>query len=157
MAEPVVMSSSRTYPLSVEDVFDRVLALPLPDLFNRRYGPIPPIRATQGPPDWNTVGQTRVISLSGGGSMRETLTRVDRPAAFGYRLTDVKGPMKPLAGSVDGLWSFDPVGTGVRVTWRWAITPGSSVGAAVLPTFARVWQGYAQRALGRIEELLLPV
>jgi polyketide cyclase/dehydrase/lipid transport protein len=156
MTGPVVMSCSRTYPLTVEDAFDRLLGLPLADLFNRWYGPIPSIRATQGPSDWNTVGQSRTIALSGGGSMRETLTRVDRPAAFGYQLTDVKGPMKPLAASVDGLWSFDAVGTGVRISWRWSVTPGSGVGARALPTFAKVWHGYARRALDRIEELLLP-
>jgi hypothetical protein len=157
MAEPVVMSCSRTYPLMVEAAFDAVLPMPLEDLFNRWYGPIPSIRATEGPTDWGTVGQTRTVLLSGGGSMRETLTRVDRPTAFGYTLTDVKGPMKPLAASVDGLWSFDPAGTGVRITWRWTVVPGSGLGSAVLPAFARVWQGYAQRALARIEEVLLPV
>lgn len=156
MAEPVVMSCSRTYPMTGADAFDAVLAMPLDQLFNRWYGPIPSIRATEGPSDWGTVGQARTVLLSGGGSMREKLTRVDRPDAFGYTLSDVKGPMKPLAASVDGLWSFDPVGTGTRVTWRWTVTPGSGIGARALPAFARVWHGYAKRALDRIEEVLLP-
>jgi hypothetical protein len=157
MGEPVVMSCSRTYPMTVEAAFDAVLSIPLNDLFNRWYGPIPSIKATEGPADWGTVGQQRTVLLSGGGSMRETLTLVDRPRAFGYEITDVKGPMKPLAGSVDGQWSFDPAGTGVRITWRWSVAPGSSVGGAVLPTFAKVWNGYARQALARIEEILLPV
>jgi hypothetical protein len=150
------MSYSRTYPLEVGAAFDAVLVLPLDRLFDRRYAAIPSIRATDGPPDWGTVGQSRTIRLTGGATMREQLTLVDRPRAFGYRIDQVTGPMKPLADHIDGLWSFAPAGTGTRVTWQWTVYPRSAVSGSALPLFAKMWTGYARQSLERIEELLLP-
>jgi hypothetical protein len=156
VAETTVMSYSRAYPLELEATFDAVLALPLDVLFDKRYAAIPPIRATEGPADWGTVGQSRLIRLTGGGSMRERLTLVDRPRAYGYRLDEVTGPMKPIADHIDGLWSFAPAGTGTRITWQWTTHPRSAVTASALPLLAKMWTGYARQALERIEELLVP-
>ena len=125
-------------------------------LFDRRYAAIPPIRATDGPTDWNAVGQSRVIKLADGGTMREELVRVDPPHAFGYVLSGFTGPLKPLAATIEGVWSFEPAGTGTRVTWRWTLHPRSAVSAALLPVFTRMWRGYARQALARFEELALP-
>jgi Polyketide cyclase / dehydrase and lipid transport len=151
------MSSSRTYPASVEHAFDTVLALPLEQVFDRRYGAIPAVRGTEcADRTWGLVGQVRTVRLAGGGSMREELTHVDRPHAFGYTLSDVTGPMKPLASQVLGLWSFDPAGTGARITWQWTLARRSALAAPVLPIFARLWRGYARQSLAHIEELLLP-
>src|ERR1700710_723842 len=112
MSDPVVLSCSRSYPATSEELFDRVLHQPLDVLFNRRYGPIPRIRGVEGQSGtWGEVGQTRTVLLAGGGSMREELTQVERPRAFGYTITDVTGPMKPLVARVEGVWTFDPVGT----------------------------------------------
>lgn len=160
MAAPAVMSCSRTYPVAVEDAFDRVLAVPLEQIFNRRYGPIPPVTGTEladgttGP--WGQAGQVRTVRMSDGGTMHEMLTSVDRPHTFGYTLAEVTGPMKPLAATIDGVWAFDPAGTGVRITWTWTVHPASAVSARLLPVFARVWRGFARRSFDRIEELLVP-
>ncbi|MEO9137559.1 MAG: SRPBCC family protein [Jatrophihabitans sp.] len=156
MATPTVMSCSRTYPVTLPDAFDAVLTLPLTTIFDQRYGPIPPIKSDDFDGEWGTVGQSRTIQLRGGGSMREELTRVDRPTAFGYRISGITGPMKPLASHIDGLWSFDSAGTGVRVTWQWQLHPASAVSAAIVPVFARFWRGYAAQSLARIESVLLP-
>ena len=45
----------------------------------------------------------RTIATTDGGSMLETLTSNERPHSFGYTISDVRGPMKPLVASVDGL------------------------------------------------------
>ncbi len=156
MASPLALSCARSYPVTIERAFDDVLLIPLERLFNRRYGPIPAVRGTEGPAEaWGEVGQTRIVRLAGGGSMREELVTVERPAAFGYTLSDVTGPMKPLAARVEGLWSFEPVGTGSRITWQWTLHPASAAVAPVLPIFARFWRGYARRSLERLEQLLL--
>jgi hypothetical protein len=157
MAGPTSMHCSRTYPLTVEQAFDGVLPLPLDAMFDRRYGPIPRIKSVDGPADrpWASVGQTRTIRLADGGGMREELTRVERPHAFGYVLTGISGPMAPLAERVEGLWEFEPVGTGTRITWSWVVHPKSALGRIAMPTFARLWRGYAARGLQRIEELLV--
>jgi hypothetical protein len=155
MADPVLLSCSRAVPFPAEPAFEGVLPVPLDVLFNRRYGPIPRIRGVEGQSGtWGEVGQTRTVLLAGGGSMREELTQVERPRVFGYTLTDVTGPMKPLVSHVHGRWSFDPVGTSTRITWQWALYPASAVGRLAMPVFGRLWRGYARQTLARIEELL---
>lgn len=171
----LVVQQSRTVPATVADAFARTLVLPLPELFRRWYGPIPPIKAVRdqtggsasldegggklGPPhqpggEWASVGQTRTVVLTGGGSMREELTEVDPPRQFAYRLTEITGPLAPLVAHVEGRWEFAPAGTGTTVTWSWVIHPRFRVAAPVLPVFGRLWKGYARRALERLAELL---
>lgn len=153
--DPHHLEQSHTYPVSVEQAFDVVLATALPEVFSRRYAAIPAIREVrdQGGP-WGTVGQSRTIVLADGGTMREELTRVDRPHSFGYAITGITGPMKLLVDSADGLWTFDPAGAGVEVTWAWEVRPASSLAALAMPVFARFWRGYARRAMEQVESLL---
>jgi hypothetical protein len=147
---------SRTYPVSEQVAFDRTLALPLPKLFRHRFGPIPPIKDVQLHGDsFDAVGDSRTILLKGGGSMREELVEVDRPWVFRYRITDVTGPTKPLIDHIDGAWTFEPIGTGVRVTWSWTVHPRSGAAAKALPVLRRFWSGYARRALEVLEAHLL--
>ncbi len=156
MTQPRRVQQSRTIPIEVERAFDQVLVEPLPGIFSRRYGPLPPIREVRDQDGtWGTVGQTRTIVTTDGGTMRERLTVVDRPRRFGYEITGITGPMKPLIASVDGDWAFEPAGTGVRITWTWDLHPASGAAGLALPVFARLWRPYAARALQRIEDLLL--
>lgn len=157
MTRSVHLAQSRAFPVTVEQAFDTVLTVPLPDVFGRRYAAIPAIkdvRDQQGA--WGTVGQTRTIVLADGGTMRETLTTVERPHRFGYLISDITGPMKLLGASIEGLWTFDPVGTGVRITWSWVLHPASAPASLLMPGFARLWQGYARQAMEEIETILLP-
>ena len=152
----VHLEASRAYPVGVEHAFDRTIVQPLPELFCRRYGPLPPIRAVTGFTEpWSTVGQTRTIHLADGGTMLEELTAVDRPGVFGYRISEIAGAMKPLIGGIDGAWSFEAVGTGTRITWSWEVEPASAVSGRLMPVFGRLWSGYARQALENLEELLL--
>lgn len=141
--------------VAVEDAFDGTLPLPLPQLFRHWYGPIPPIKEVldqSGP--WQVAGQTRTVRLTGGGSMAEELTGVDRPRAFDYRLTGISGPLSPLVRLVEGRWEFAPAGAGATVTWRWVIHPRSALAAPVMPVFGWLWKGYARRALAQLALLL---
>ncbi len=129
--------------------------MPLTDLFTSRSGPIPPVKETREQPGtWDTVGQSRVIALTDGGSMRETLTTVEPPHSFGYDLTDVTGPFRLLVASASGRWAFEPDGTGCRVTWSWTIQPRTPFGPLAMPIFGRFWRGYARTALARLESHL---
>jgi hypothetical protein len=154
--QPSELECSRTYPVPGDRAFDVVLPIPLPQLFSRRYLAIPPVRQVDQDGDWGTSGQSRTIRLADGGTMRETLTSVDRPASFGYRLSDLTGPLKPLVDRIDGRWLFAPAGVGgVRVTWAWTVFPRSGLGAAAMPAFGRIWQGYARQALEQLEAVLV--
>jgi hypothetical protein len=155
MADALRLSASRAVPVAIEEAFPRVLTVPLPDLFSRRYGPIPRVRGTLGPATWDAVGLTRTVQLADGGRMAEELTVVDPPRRFAYRLTGFTGPMRPLASSIDGEWAFEPAGTGTRITWSWVVHPASSVASYALPVFGRIWRGYARQALEEVERLLL--
>jgi hypothetical protein len=152
---PHVVEQSRAIPVAVDDAFAGTLPLPLPQLFRHWYGPIPPIKEVRDQDgEWATVGQTRTVRLTGGGSMREELTGVDPPRSFDYRLTDITGPLAPLVRLVEGRWEFSPTAAGTTVTWRWVIHPRSVLAVPVMPVLGRLWQGYARRSLAQLAALL---
>lgn len=156
MAQPLVVEQSRAIPVTQQAAFDGTVPIPLPVLFHRWYGPIPPIKAVTGQTgDWDAIGKTRTVVLTGGGSMREQLTAYDAPTSFGYALSEVNGPLAALVARVDGLWAFQPLGTGTLVTWRWTIHPRSSASALLLPVFGKLWLGYARRSLEELSDQLL--
>ena len=151
----ITLSEFRDVPVPVDEAFDRVLPHPLPEIFRRRRLAIPPVRAVRGQRDeWGAVGQTRTIVTADGGTVLETLVSHDRPHSFGYTISDVRGPMKPLIATADGLWSFEPAGSGTRITWTWVLTP-TPVGRVAMPVFAAMWRGYARQALEEVEGILL--
>ena len=127
-----------------------------PRCSSRWYGPIPPIKAVVDQAgDWDAVGKTRTVVLTGGGSMREQLTSYDPPRSFGYTLSDVKGPMAPMVARVEGLWSFEPVGTGTKVTWRWTIYPRSAFTARGVAGVRQAMAGYARQSLEELSNQLV--
>ena len=149
------VEASRTVPGTPEEVYDAVIPAPLPSIFKHRHVVMPPIARVSGQEGtWGeTVGQTRRIHLADGGSMVETLTVVSPPSQYGYRIDRVRGPLKPLAKEIRGLWSFAPVGSGTKVAWRWEIEP-TLVARPLMPVFAAMWRGYAARSLERLSDLL---
>lgn len=156
MTDHVVLRYTRTYPLEVAEAFERLLELDLTALFDRRYAAIPRIaqvRDQEGP--WRTPGQTRTIVLADGGTMREELTAVESPSRFTYRISGITGPMKHLITSLDGAWTFEPAGTGVRIGWTWTVRPEGRVGRLAMPVFGWMWRGNARQAFDNIERLLV--
>ena len=149
----VHLEESRTVPLPLEEAFDRVLPMPLDELFVRRYGPIPAIKGTEQDGAWGTVGQTRKILFADPGTMQERLTLVERPHRFGYTVSDITGPMKFLASTFDGRWTFIPDADGTRITWAWDVH-ATRAGSLVMPLFGRLWRGYARQSLAHLETLL---
>jgi Polyketide cyclase / dehydrase and lipid transport len=156
MAQPLVVEQSRAIPVGQEEAFHGTLAISLPTLCRRWYGPIPPVKAVREQTgDWLTVGESRTLKLAGGGSVREELLRIDAPDSFGYQLSDIKGPLSALVGRVDGEWTFTPAGTGTKVTWRWTLHPRSVLAVPVLPAFGRLWLGYARLTLEELSNQLV--
>lgn len=156
MAQPLAVEQSRAIPVGQDDAFHGTLAIFLPTLCRRWYGPIPPVKAVRDQTgDWMTVGETRTVTLAGRGSVREELLRIDTPDAFGYRLTDIKGPLSALVDHIDGEWVFTTAGTGTKVTWRWTLHPRSAVAVPALPVFGRLWRGYARQVLEELSGQLV--
>jgi Polyketide cyclase / dehydrase and lipid transport len=156
MPRSIVVAQSRAIPVTVEDAFARALPIPLPVICSQWYGLFPPIKEVRDQTgDWDAAGQTRVITMVGGGSVHETLTCVDPPRSFGYTLSDVKGAMAALVSSIDGKWSFAPAGTGTKVTWQWTIHAKSGVAARLLPVVGKMWKGYARGTLEKLSAQLV--
>src|SRR5689334_6381500 len=64
MTKPLVVEQSRTIPMGQADVFRDMVPMPLPELFSKWYGPIPPIKETRDQTgDWDAVGQSRTVVL----------------------------------------------------------------------------------------------
>ena len=151
---PVTAEQSRVVTAPPEKAFAAALHIPLPRLLNRRYGPFPPIAAVTGQTGWDRAGDSRTIVPVGGGSLRETLTAVDAPVSFGYRISEIGGPMALLVERIDGLWTFAAHDGGTRVSWRWTLHPKSALTAPVVRMLGRLWPGYARRALESLSDYL---
>jgi hypothetical protein len=147
------MAASRIVPGELEPTFRRTIALPLQEIFVHWYGPLPPVRSTDGPVPWGSADQKRIVHLAGPGSFAETLTEVSAPHRFGYRLDDIRGPMRGLVARVAGRWEFAAEPTGTKITWAWTVTAKNRMGW-VLPAFAWFWNGYAERALRTLDDVL---
>lgn len=78
MTTPHLMEQSRAIPVDFGTAFGRTLAVSLPKIFRRRYGPIGPVKAVRDQTgDWTTVGQTRTVRPSrhcGAGSLARVLS-----------------------------------------------------------------------------------
>jgi hypothetical protein len=155
MAHSLVVEESLVIPVPAEQAFHRTLPAPLPEIFRRWHGPFPPVKEVREQTGaWDSAGQTRTVLPVGGGSTCEELTSVDPPQAFGYRLTNVTGPMALLVDHVLGEWIFTPAAGGTEVTWRWDIHSKSPLTSWALPLFGRMWKGYARQALRDLSAIL---
>jgi hypothetical protein len=153
MATPTTVHRSGTVPAPLETVFEAALSLPLPQLYRRRYGPMPPIvevRDQQGA--WDSPGQARVFVLADGGEMREEMLSLDPPHMFANRLTVLSGPFRPLVGTIEETWSFRTVGDATEATWEWHLYPRSAVAKLLVPLVGRLWLGYARGVLAQLAE-----
>ena len=148
---------SAAFPVLTEPAYDAVLTLPLPQLFSRRFAALPPIREVRDQTgEWGAgLGQSRTIVLADGGTMRETLVRIERPDVFTYTIDAITGQLKQLVTQLQGAWSFAPAGTGTRISWTWDVEP-ARLGAPLMPVFGWMWRGFARQAFEELERQLVP-
>jgi polyketide cyclase/dehydrase/lipid transport protein len=152
----VRVSESRAVPVSLEAAYAGTATVPLPELFVHRHLVLPPVTRVDGQDgEWaREVGQTRTITTSDGGSLHETLTVLDAPHRFGYRIDQVRGPMRPLVRAIDGEWTFTVAGAATTITWAWELTPTSPWTRPVVALVGSMWHGYARHALATLESIL---
>jgi hypothetical protein len=149
------LSASAVVPVTPEQAYDAVVSAPLERLLGTRSGPIPPVVRTEGDGvPWGTsIGQARTIVLGDGGRLLETLEQADRPGTYRYRLSEVRGPMRPLVRTVDGRFTFVAEGSGTRVTWSWRLHLTAPPVRLLMPVFGMFWQRSARHAFAQVSEL----
>ena len=150
------VEASRLVDVDVDVAFDRLLATPLPTIFTKRYGAFPPVREVRDEPAdaWGVVGQSRTIVTGDGGTLRETLTSVERPTSFSYVIDAITGPMRPFVRTIDGTWSVTPEGDAARIGWTWTLHPLAPPARLTMNVMGKMWQGYADAGLQRLEQIL---
>jgi hypothetical protein len=122
-----------------------------PSRFYPRFGPIPAtvaVREQTGP--WNVVGQSRMLMLSDGGHVVETISDVDENAFFAYNLTDFQKLFKRLVDHARAEWTFSEHEKGTLVQWTYTFTPRKRWGWAVALIVRFAWDPYMRQVLPEI-------
>ena len=149
------VEASRVVSVEPDLAFDRLMKVQLTDVFVRRFAALPAVTGVIDQPDgWGVVGQTRTIVLADGGRVRETLTDIERPHSFAYRLDGIEGPLRHFVHTIDGAWTITPHDSGARVGWAWTFYPKASPARLTTSVIGRMWMGYADRALMQLEHIL---
>ena len=116
-----------------------------------KYGPLPAVvgvREATG--SWDTVGRTRTLLLSDGGSVVETITDAASPTYFAYELSDFRKLFGKLVKGARAEWRFEPVAGGTRVRWTYTFFPLPRAGWVVGAIVFVFWAQYMKRVLPAI-------
>jgi hypothetical protein len=102
---------------------------------------------TTGP--WDKAGSTRIVHLTDGNTVRETVTAATAPDYFAYRLTEFSNPMiRALVKEARGQWWFTGSGTSVHAKWTYTAESKNVFGALLLlPVIKILWHRYMKAAM----------
>lgn len=138
---------------------DGVAAVPIAGAYERasavdparsypKFGPLPAVVEVidqTGP--WDTVGRTRMLRLSDGGHVIETVTDADHPTFFAYELTDFQKLFGRLVEGARAEWRFTEVSGGTRIHWSYVFHPKPRAGWIVGAIVTLFWAPYMRRVL----------
>jgi hypothetical protein len=102
---------------------------------------------TTGP--WDKAGSTRIVHLTDGNTVRETVTAATAPDYFAYHLTEFSNPMIRLfVKEARGQWWFTDSGTGVHAKWTYTADSRNLLSALfIFPVIRILWHRYMQAAI----------
>jgi hypothetical protein len=113
-----------------------------------KFGPLPAVVEVvdqTGP--WDSVGRTRMLRLSDGGHVIETITDADHPTFFAYELSDFQKLFGKLVEGARAEWTFTTVQAGTRIRWSYEFHPKPRAGWIVGAIVALFWAPYMRRVL----------
>jgi len=96
---------------------------------------------------WDGVGQTRVLRLSDGSSVRETTTDVVRPDFFAYELTEFTKAFGPIIHHARAEWRFEAVESGTLITWTYTFFGKPGRGWIVSLIVNLIWAAYMRQVM----------
>jgi hypothetical protein len=137
-------------PLPPEQVFAPVTRVD-PTSAYPKYGPLPAVTAVHDQTGgWDAVGQTRRLTLSDGGHVRERLIVVDAPTRFAYELTDFQKLFGSLVRNARADWRFEPADGGTRIHWTYEFRALPGRGWIVAAIQRLFWAPYMRKVLAGI-------
>lgn len=102
---------------------------------------------TTGP--WDKAGSTRIVHMTDGTTVRETVTSATTPDYFAYRLTEFSSPaIARLVKEARGQWWFTDAGSGLQAKWTYTAESKTALGGLVLyPIIKILWNRYMKAAM----------
>jgi hypothetical protein len=136
--------------LSQQDAYDRVTTVD-PSTVYEKSGPLPAVTGRhEQTGGWDAVGQTRRLTLSDGGHVRERIIVADAPSRFAYELTDFQKLFGRLVRDARADWRFTSVPSGTRVEWRYQFRALPGRGWLVGLIQVAFWAPYMRKVLPAI-------
>lgn len=119
-----------------------------PTRFYPRSGALPAVvevRNQTGP--WDTVGQTRMLRLSDGGHVVETITDAVSPTYFAYELSDFQKLFGALVTGARAEWRFEREAEGTSIRWTYTFFGKPGRGWIVALIVKLLWGPYMHGVL----------
>lgn len=134
-------------PGILDDVY-RAVTTADPSRFYPAFGPLPAVHEVWDQSgEWDSVGRTRTLVLSDGGTVVEQITDAASPRFFAYELSRFTGPFGRLVAGARAEWEFTPLADGTRVEWRYSFRARPGWGLAVAVIRRAFWAPYMRRVL----------
>jgi hypothetical protein len=134
-------------PAAPERTFD-ILTPSDPARFYPKFRVVPATVGVEGQTGaWDAVGQTRVLRLSDGSSVRETTKDVERPSFFAYELTEFTKAFGPIVDHARAEWRFEAVEGGTLITWTYTFFGKPGRGWVVTLIVRLIWAAYMRKVM----------
>ncbi|GAA1215685.1 SRPBCC family protein [Rhodoglobus aureus] len=122
-----------------------------PTRFYPRFGPLPAvIEVREQSGEWDTVGRTRMLMLSDGGHVIETITDTEVPALFAYELSEFQRLFGTLVSGARAEWRFEPRQSGSLIRWSYTFFARPARGWIVWLVVRLWWARYMRHVLPQI-------
>lgn len=107
---------------------------------------------TTGP--WDVAGSTRIVHLTDGNTVRETVTASTAPDYFAYVITEFSNPMmRGIVKEARGHWWFTDDGSGTQAKWTYTAEGKNFLSVLILLPFIKIlWNRYMKAALKLTKE-----
>ena len=148
-------------PADLETVFDVLVPIDVTSILCGR-GLLPAVTAIEDQSgDWDGVGQSRIIRLSDGSGMLETLTSFDRPHSFTYLISEIGSVLRLLVSTMHGSWQFEDGGAVgetpiTHATWRYEFESRSILTRPLAWIIVKFfWRPYMAESLERATAIVV--